>query len=271
MKFTHVNQAVYFSRWAITEPGWYAVHEIVQKHQGEAITLSVSENVDMFGNPLPEYELTDEGVAIIPIKGTLIHHASLLEKQCGACSYDDIKRDVSRAINEGAQKIVLDIDSPGGMCMGCAETSRVIARATEFCRVEAVTDSLMCSGGYWLGSQADAIYVTQTAEVGSIGVITAFMDQSERYKMAGVKPVVFTSGDLKGAGFPGTSLSEAQAENIKKDVAHYFGMFKEAVLKNRLVEDDSMRGQSFTGDQAYERGLVDKIVEDIEECYSLES
>jgi ClpP class serine protease len=49
-------------------------------------------------------------------------------------------------------------------------------------------------------------------------------------------------------------------------VAHYFGMFKSAVLENHpLIEDDSMRGQSFSGDQALERGLVDGLIDDIEE------
>jgi capsid assembly protease len=263
MKLAHVIQAFYFQRWAITEPGYWVGHEIIQKH-----LAGVETEFKIEPERPDEYEMTPEGVAIIPVKGTLIHHASLLEKQCGACSYDDIRRDVNRAMNDGATKIVLNMDTPGGMCMGCAETGRVIKRASEFgIPTVAVTDSLMCSGGYWLASNCDAIYATQTAEVGSIGVITSFMDQSKRYEMAGVKPVIFTSGDLKGTGFPGTSLSEAQADHIKADVAHFFGMFKASVLQNRIVEDDSMRGQAFTGDQALERGLVDRVVEDIEECF----
>lgn len=280
MKLSHVISAVYFQRWAITEAGWMDVHQIVQKHLGSEAKLefksrlnadgSPDEATDYFGNQLQQYELLENGVAIIPIKGTLLHHATLMEKQCGAVSYDDIKRDINRAMDEGAQKIVLDMDTPGGMCMGCAETAKVVARAAEFIRVEAVTDSLICSGGMWIASQADAIYATQTAEVGSIGVITAFMDQSKRYEMAGVKPVIFTSGDLKGTGFPGTSLSEAQTEHIKKDVANYFSMFRTAVLDKRpLVEDDSMRGQAFTGDQALDRGLIDEVIEDVEERFEL--
>jgi ClpP class serine protease len=240
MKLSHVIDAVYFKRWVITESGWLVVHERVQPHiAGAAIQFEAKrlpdgtwdETTDFFGSPLQQYSFDeDNGVAIIPIKGTLLHHASLMDKQCGACSYDDIRRDVNRALDDRAEKIILDIDSPGGMCMGCAETARVISRAADFVRVEAVTDGLMCSGGYWLASAAHAIYATQTSEVGSIGVITAFLDQSKRYEMAGVKPVLFKSGDLKGTGYPGTSLSESQAENIQKDVAHYFGMFKSAFL-----------------------------------------
>jgi capsid assembly protease len=283
MKLSHVIQAVYFSRWAITEPGWFDVHNVVQPHLGNGEILKFEakrkpdgtwdESTDYFGNPRQQYELhefeTSNGfstVAVVPVKGVLLHHGDILDEQCGACSYDSVKRDVNRALDEGASKIVLDMNTPGGMCMGCAETARVIAKAAEFVRVEAVTDGLMCSGGYWLASAAHAIYTTQTAGVGSIGVITAFMDQSKRYEMAGVKPVLFTSGNLKGTGYPGTSLSEAQAEHITKDVLHYFGMFKESVLENHpLIEDDSMRGQSFSGDQALEHGLIDGLVEDIEE------
>ena len=277
MKLSRIIQAVYFSRWAITEPGWFAVHEIVRKHSDESAVKfdakmnpdgTWDETTDIFGQPIQQYELTDAGVAIVPIKGTLLHHAGLLEKQCGACSYDDVRAGINRALDDRANKIVLDMDTPGGMCMGCAETAKLIARAAEFTRVEAVTDGLICSAGMWMASQAHAIYCTQTAEVGSIGVITAFLDQSKRYEMAGVKPVLFTSGDLKGTGYPGTSLSETQADNIKKDVAHYFGMFREAVLATRpLIEDDSMRGQSFAGDQALSRGLVDEIIDDVEERF----
>jgi ClpP class serine protease len=176
---------------------------------------------------------------------------------------------LARALDEGATKIVLDMDSPGGMCMGLEEAARAVEKARDFVRVEAVSDSLICSACYRLAIEADAIYTTQTAEVGSIGVISSFLDQSERYKMAGVKPVLFTSGDLKGTGFPGTSLSEAQADNIKQEVAYYFSLFQGAVRNRRMVEDDSMRGQVFSGDIAEQRGLIDYVIDDIGERFEL--
>ncbi len=271
MKLAHVIQSVYFSPWNITREGWHAVHGVVRPHLDSVdfkLPESKGEDLDFFGNPLPKMEISN-GVAIIPIQGTLMHKASLMDKQCGACSYQDIKANVTEALDLGVEKIVLNVDSPGGTSMGASETGRFIQRSADFVRIEAVTDGMMCSAAYEVCAAAHSIKATRTAQVGSIGTFLAWLDQTVRYEMAGLKMDVIASGPLKGAGVSGTSLTPEQRENFQAQVLKFAGMFKEHVRNHRLVEESSMQGQSFIGDDAQAAGLVDEIIEDVEECFDL--
>jgi ClpP class serine protease len=274
MKLAHIINAVWFQCWNITREGHQAVAAIVRPHIAAAAVdfkfpESASEDTDFFGNPLPKMERLQNGVAVVPIQGTLIHHASMMDKQCGACSYQDIKANVTEALDEGFRKIVLNVDSPGGMSQGASETGRFIARAAEFARIEAVTDGLMCSAAYEVCAAAHSIKSTRTGQVGSIGTFLAWLDESERYKMEGLSMDVISSGPLKGAGVSGTTLTHDQRANFQAQVNKFASMFKEHVLNFRGVDDSSMQGQSFIGDEAADAGLVDEIIEDVEECFGL--
>jgi ClpP class serine protease len=273
MKLSHVIQAVYFSPWNITREGWQSVDAIVRPHFADAVLKLPAkseddEETDFFGNPLPKMEIRD-GVAIIPIQGTLIHKATLMEKQCGAVSYQDIKANVTEAIDAGVSKIVLNVDSPGGMSMGASETGRFIERMADYCRIEAVTDGMMCSAAYEVCAAAHRITATPTAQVGSIGTYMAVLDESMKHQMQGIKIDVIASDKFKGAGAYGTPLTPEQREHFQSQVLKFSGMFKDHIRANRLVDESSMQGQSFIGSDAEDAGLVDKIVDDVEECFDL--
>jgi ClpP class serine protease len=272
VKLQRIIQSVYFEPWSITREGWQAVHAILKPRvlaDGTPLEMpkAESDDTDFFGEPLSKMEITPGGVAIIPIQGTLIHHASLLDKQCGACSYQDIRRDVNEALNRGVKKIVYHVNSPGGMCVGCSETAAVIDRAADLIRSEAVTDDYMCSAAYDIICGVSKIYCTPSATVGSIGAMMAWLDQSVRYEMAGVKVDLIASGPLKGTGTPGTSLTEAQRAYLQSTVDKYAGMFKAHVTASRLVDEATMQGQTFIGSDAMDAGLLDDMVDDCEECF----
>lgn len=275
MRFQRVIQAVYFEPWAISRSGWQAVHQIVKPYADGTKTPpalgSDKPTEDFFGNPLPEMEITRDGVAIIPVKGTLIHHGTLMDRMCGACSYDDIKENISvAAALDEVERVVFHFDSPGGMAQGCEETARLIANLSDKIDTCAVTDGLCCSAAYYLACACDEICCTPTAEVGCIGTLLPIIDESEAWKSLGLEMNLFKSGKLKGAGFPGTSMDKAQEKYFQGIVDHFAGMFKEFVSEARpVVEPDSMEGQIFIGEQAKEAGLVDRIVDDCEECFEL--
>ena len=75
--------------------------------------------------------------------------------------------------------------------------------------------------------------------------------------MQGIKMVVIKSGKFKGAGIEGTSLSADQVENLQASVDSIHADFKAAVLmKRKMVKADSMEGQTFSGKQGAQVGLV---------------
>lgn len=281
MKFQRIIESVYFQPWSITRAGWQSIHEILKPYLGARVcdpqqfqdrTLKVSvplqddsPDEDYFGNPIPKMQITPDGVAIIPIMGVLIHHASLMDKKCGACSFDDIKRDVRAALGtNGLRKIVFHVDSPGGTSQGCEETVVAIEEAARVVPTEAVTDTQIASAAYHIICPVGRIYCTPSAEVGCIGTLLPWLDQSVRYEMAGLEMRVFKTDELKGAGWPGTSLSEEQEAYFQATVDKFGAMFKSRVRTHRVVGEDAMRGQCFVGSDAVDAGIADEVIDDVE-------
>ena len=86
-------------------------------------------------------------------------------------------------------------------------------------------------------------------------------------KALGIVVNVFKSGKFKGAGVPGTSLSDDQAANIQQRVDSLAAVFKGFVSQHRIgIEDATMQGQTFMGYESGQVKLTDSIVQDINEA-----
>lgn len=219
---------------------------------------------DIWGDPLPKPYKADNGrmgalvSAVIPIKGVITSGYPTIFRAIGFADTEEIAGWIRDALNDHeVARIVLSIDSPGGIITGTPELAADVDRATQFKPVIAHTKGMMDSAAYWIASQADALYCTPSADVGCIGVFQMHYDWTGFLKDFGVEARMFKSGDLKGTGHPDVPMSEAQAARIQEQIAIIGAQFRAAVkMKRTLVEDDSMRGDSFIGTDAAARNLV---------------
>lgn len=197
---------------------------------------------------------------IIPICGPIGIGLTEYEKDIGCTDVNDLAAWLAQMqADASVQNILLDVNSPGGVCVGVPEFASMVASSKK--RVYSFTATQACSAAYWIASQADELIATPSAYVGSIGVYIAIPDFSVQYSNAGVKVEVIKSGDLKGAGIEGTALTDAQRAQLQSRVTALHAEFKAAVTSMRItVGDDSMRGQSFTGSEGAQRGLVTGLV-----------
>ncbi len=202
-----------------------------------------------------------DGVAVFDVGGVIGRKFSSFLNSSGVTSVDVLSRMVSdAAADDRVSALVLDIDSPGGTVTGVPETANAIARAAARKPVIAYTGGLMASAAYWIGVTADAIFAEPSAEVGSIGVYSAFLDESRAFEMEGLKTELFKTGKYKGMGIPGLPLTDDQRALIQAEVDTVFGWFKGAVRANRgQVSDDLMQGQTLFGEDAKAANLIDRI------------
>jgi signal peptide peptidase SppA len=157
--------------------------------------------------------------------------------------------------DEEIETIVVDISSPGGTVTGVEEAALALSRSSK--KTVAYTETEAASAAYWIGSSADRFVATPSATVGSIGVYMAIPDYSKAFEAAGVRMDVIKSGTLKGAGIPGTSLSDAQRADLQAQVEAIHADFKAAVRgKRKMAKDEDMEGQVFSGKEAARKGLV---------------
>ena len=195
-------------------------------------------------------------VGVIPLRGVIGKGLSRLEALTGAVDVDEFTSSLEDMEDDDEiEYIIIEISSPGGTVTGVEEAAAMVARSSK--KTIAFTDTEAASAAYWIGSAADRFVATPSATVGSIGVYMAIPDYSKAFEMQGVRMDVIKSGTLKGAGIPGTSLTDAQRADLQAQVEAIHADFKANVRSKRsLVKDEDMEGQVFSGRQAAGKGLV---------------
>ena len=207
-----------------------------------------------------------DGIGVIPIVGVIGKGLSPMEKMMGAVDVNDIADAVDAfAASPEVNSIALQISSPGGTVTGVEELANKVRNLQK--PSMAYTDSEMASAAYWIGSATDRVVASPSSTVGSIGVYLAIPDYSKAAEMAGIKMVVLKSGKFKGAGIEGTSLNADQVSNLQASVDGIHTDFKAAVnAKRKMVQADSMEGQTFSGKQAASNGLVGALADSFSEA-----
>jgi signal peptide peptidase SppA len=211
----------------------------------------------------------DNGIAHIELSGTLMKHYSSM---AAGTSMVMARRQVRAAMNSpDVLGIMLHIDSPGGTVAGTADLGNDIATAASKKPVFAFIEDLGASGAYWLASQATRISATPTTYVGSIGVFTVAVDSSKEEEAAGRKVEVIRFGAMKGAGTPGTPVTDEQRAELQARVDSFGQDFVNAIAKGRGMNAAAAAaladGRVHKGTDAKKLGLVDSI-ETIDDTYA---
>ena len=180
-----------------------------------------------------DYAVID-GIAVIPVQGTLLKKESFMSAFSGATSYEQIERQVASAVEDaGVLGILLDIDSPGGETAGCFELSDYIYSIRGVKPVYAAANDVALSAAYALASAATRVFVTRTGALGSVGVYALHVDQSGFDKAMGAKYTYIFAGDKKIEGNPHEPLAKGAKDDIQAEVDREYGIFTETVARNR--------------------------------------
>ncbi|ANI28901.1 serine peptidase [Yersinia entomophaga] len=183
-----------------------------------------------------------EGIAIIPIQGTLVQKLGSLRPYSGMTGYDGIRACFLRALEDKTVKgICLDIDSPGGEVAGCFDLVDEIYASRGQKPIWAILSENAYSAAYALASAADRIVVPRTGGVGSVGVIVMHVDWSQRIKADGLQVTIITYGDRKAESNPYTPLSEEAQKSIQSDVDEMGRLFVSTVARNRGIAEKTIR------------------------------
>ncbi len=162
--------------------------------------------------------------------------------------------------------IVLQIDSPGGSPVQSDLIYREIRRQRALHKdiaVHAVVLDLCASGGYYIASAADRIYVNPSSVVGSIGVIMNGFGFTGGMEKFGVERRVLTAGENKAFLDPFSPIKPDEVAHARKLLDDIHAHFIEAVKTgrgDRLKDDGKLfGGLMWTGTQAIELGLADAV------------
>lgn len=217
------------------------------------------------GDSAPDtpYEVV-EGVAVIPVQGTLVAKLGTLHPYSGMTGYDGIRTNLCMALNDDTVRaIVLDIDSPGGEVAGCFDLVDTIYAARGHKPILAILSESAYSAAYALASACDQIIVPRTGGTGSVGVITAHVDFSKALTSAGIAVTIIQYGERKSDGNEFNPLSDEARARIQADVDAMGELFVETVARNRGLSTAKVRGTqatTFLGAQGVEIGFADQVM-----------
>ncbi len=210
--------------------------------QGQHIRDGTATLMSRYGSAGEErdYSVID-GIAVIPVQGTLLKRASFLSAWSGSSSYEQIQRQVGNAVADSAvSAILLDIDSPGGETAGCFDLADYIFSVRNQKPIWAVADDIALSAAYAIASSASRIYLNRTGAVGSIGVYALHMDQSGFNKNLGVSYTYVFAGERKVDANPHEPLSARARSDIQGEVDREYGIFTETVARNRNASPENI-------------------------------
>jgi signal peptide peptidase SppA len=212
----------------------------------------------------PNEYVVDRGVAIIDVFGVLVHRGEVINADSSAIqSYSGIATQLTKAAQDGTvKKIVLNIDSPGGEVSGLMQLADQIYQLRQSKPIEAFVNDLSASAAYWLASAASSITLTESSQVGSIGVVMRHMDVSHALSQDGLKITHIYAGKHKVDGNPYEPLTESVKNDFQKDVDYYYDLFVNAVAKHRKIDVQVVRdteAKVFCAHEAIALGLADRI------------
>lgn len=210
----------------------------------------------------PGYRIVD-GVAVIDIFGVLAHRGGVQADSSYILGYQTIARRLEAAVNDNqADRILLDLDTPGGEVSGVFELAEQIRAANARKPVYAVADSLAASAGYLIGSAASEFSVTRTGYTGSVGVVWRHVDFSQALQAEGIGITHVYAGARKVAGNPFEPLPEDVRAEFQADVDRLYEMFVTAVSEYRGLDAKRImdtEARVYLGEEGVKQGLVDRI------------
>lgn len=208
----------------------------------------------------PGYEVQD-GVATVRVEG------ALMDRACWWWDgYDALQARVERAhADPAARAIFFDLDSPGGMVAGLFDCMRALraAKAKSGKRCVAWVGSGAYSACYGIASTCDEIVVSDTAGVGSVGVITSLTSYAKMLEENGIDVRVVSSGEEKTDGHSALPISKAAEGRARARVDELAAMLFTEVTAGRpgLTADalTVLDGGVRYGRAAIAAGLADRV------------
>ena len=205
--------------------------------------------------------IKDKGhTALIELKGVIA-----ADEKASASNVIEGLRDAFE--DDGTKAVILRINSPGGSPVQSSDIYKEILRLRKKypdIPLYAVVSDMCASGGYYIASAADKIYVNESSVIGSIGVLMNGFGFVDTLGKLGVERRLMTAGEHKGILDPFSPLSEFDRRYIGDLLTGLHRTFIDAVKAgrgDRLKGDDEtlFSGLFWNGKEGIELGLADAI------------
>ena len=205
--------------------------------------------------------LKSENIAVVVAAGDILNGS----QPPGTIGGDSTAALLRRALNdESVKAVVLRVDSPGGSVFA----SEVIAHEIEALQnagkpVVASMGSVAASGGYWISVVADRVIASPATVTGSIGIFGMVPTFQRTLEVVGVATdgvgTTPWAGELRGDREMGEHTKQLFQLVIEDGYDDFISGVAEGRELDKAYVDSIGQGQVWTGNEAFENGLVDQL------------
>lgn len=202
-------------------------------------------------------------VAEVAVEGPITRDGDFgpIPGQGSSVPADDVVEQIERAeTDRNANALVVKLNTPGGEVVPSDDIRNAVL-AFDGPTIAYATDTC-ASGGYWIASACDEIWVRETSIIGSIGVIGSRLNASELAEELGLSYERFAAGQYKDAGQALKEIDDDERAYLQGLIDDYYEQFIERVAAGRDLDPDAIRdteARVYLGKEARDLGLIDSI------------
>jgi protease-4 len=173
--------------------------------------------------------------------------------------------DTLKAVREDAtiRSVVLRIESPGGSSMASDVMWRELTLLAKKKPLIVSMGSIAASGGYYVAAAGRTVYALPLTITGSIGIFYGKADVSPLLHKLGVNVETNTTTPRADADSIFRGFTPEERVELERKIHQYYDTFLDRVATGRHMTKEQVdavgQGRVWTGQQALERGLVDKM------------
>ncbi|MFV0445607.1 MAG: signal peptide peptidase SppA [Planctomycetaceae bacterium] len=210
---------------------------------------------------------TKDSIAIVYVEGS-IYPGSPEPGTFGATegAYSDpIRKALDKAAEDDTVKaVVLRVNSPGGSAVASEVIMRACQRVAAKKPLVVSMGNVAASGGYYVTLASKQVFADQGTITGSIGVLGGKLATTDMWSKIGVTFNPIERGARAGMLGTGKAFSTDERAHFQQWMDEVYEVFKQHVTdirgeKLKKPIDELAGGRVFTGQQALEFGLVDRI------------
>jgi protease-4 len=166
--------------------------------------------------------------------------------------------------DENVKAVVLRINSGGGSAYASEQMWHAIKKLDKKKPVIVSMGGMAASGGYYMSSASQYIFAEPTTITGSIGIFGIIPDASELLtQKLGLKFDNVKTNKLADFGSTGRPFNAEESALLQKRIEAGYALFLKRVSMGRNKTPEQVneigQGRVWTGEQALEIGLVDKL------------
>ncbi|HTF44641.1 MAG TPA: signal peptide peptidase SppA [Terriglobales bacterium] len=169
--------------------------------------------------------------------------------------------------DDSVKAIIIHVNSPGGGVAASEEIYSEVKRIrdTKHKRIVSSISTVGASGAYYVSAATNKIYADNGSVVGSIGVISEWVNYGDLMRWAKLKPEVLTVGEFKDTGDPSREMTPAERAYMQSLIDNMYGQFVQAVADGRHAKVEDIRsianGKVWTGQQAFSMHMIDQVAD----------